>query len=152
MATRGVNTGKLPKIEWGDGNTELFFGHPLDRALSWSEALRSSGAATYYFLDNRTVGHTQGVAWFLSGRVRYVPTIAGVTQLGDTITGWDDGWEPFLRYCRAGNMFTFFPDADETASFTASLVAPLNIPPTLEEDFTRTFDFIIRSQTEITGY
>lgn len=152
MSTRGANVGKIPKIVWGDDNTELAFGYPMDTPNSWSAEQLSSSARSVRYNDPYTDAHTVGLAWFLTGRVRLVPTVAGVTPLGDTITGWDDGWEQFLRYCRAGNTFTFFPDADETASFTAALVSPVNEAPQLEENFTRTFQLTIRSKTEITGY
>jgi len=147
--------GDIPKIAWGTGyaNT-LYFGYPLDNAISWSDPRAGFEVA-------ETAAGTEdawdpGVWYLLTGDVRWIPTSDDTTPMGDSITGWDGatGWRAFLEWARPKQSFRFYPDKDVASYIDSYLVQPNSGAPSLEKaDATRKFTLAIRNASnDYSGY
>jgi len=147
--------GDIPKITWGSAfaNT-LDFGYPLDNAVSWSEP--RAGFETAETSAGVEDAWDPGVWYLLTGDVRWVPTSADVTPLGDALSGWDGatGWRAFMDWARPKQAFRFYPDKSVASYVVSYLVAPLQGAPSLEKaDSTRRFTLVIRNvSSAYTGY
>lgn len=130
-----------PVIVWGDNlDKSLSFTYPLYDWVTRSEAL--DGSQFLRIESGYEDAWIVNTSYVLEGTVRFIAD-DGISY------GWDDpvnGWEAFLEWARQKNQFVYFPDID-SAGILSYLVSPIDEPPTIEPDGTRTIRLVIRNST-----
>jgi hypothetical protein len=132
---------------------DLEIGFPLFGARSWTAPSPGSQAVLYPSgVDEAWVDEFDA---FLEGRVRYIPAEDGTTSYGPA-TGWNSegGWQRFLDFARAGNVFEFWRDADDAGSAMDCYLIEPEKEPEIDAGLFRALTLRLRSadNSRFAGY
>lgn len=117
MATPTTGRGRRPYIIWGSPAKTIYFAQPIQAPLN-GPRLRPGSAVRDMPSGLRDV-YVTGLDQVIEGTVRFIPIVNQSTPL--LATGWDgggpigsetapEGWQHFLEWAWAGNVFEFYPD------------------------------------------
>lgn len=142
---------RKPKITWGSGFTgSIDIAYPLDNAVAYSK--NREGSESIRTPSGVEDAWIVGIDYHLEGDIRWIPTTDTTSPVA---TGWDGAgkWQEFLEWARKKNEFRWYPDATLGTYHASYIVEPIDTPPTLEPDGTRTIKFEIRqASSSFLGY